>query len=825
MTYFSRFSHRSAALAALVTLTTTATAVVTLTTTAAATGAAPPAAPLAPAATIPAAGDARDSRARYGGGRHGDVVDGPYSARQALQRRTALERVLSGAATPERRGGSRVVRLGPGKYVELGRERTDRILTILVEFGDKVDDTTMYDPDGAAGPRPPVLKYGGTPGPLHNRIPRPDRTRDNSTAWQPDYDRAHYRRLYFGEGPGVESLKTYYEKVSSGRYSVEGEVSDWVRVEYNEARYGSNYCGGNNCPNVEDLVRDGVAAWVARQRADGWTDARIREEVARFDVWDRTDHDNDGVFDEPDGYIDHFQIVHAGEDGSAGGGAQGPDAVWAHRGYAYARDEGDTGPDGFKAGGVPIGDTGVWVGDYTMQPENGGLGVFAHEYAHDLGLPDLYDTNNVPGVENSVGFWSLMSSGSWLGTGKDAIGDLPGDMTAWDKLQLGWLDYEKAKAATPSRHRLGVAAYRTAMPQALVVELPKKTVTTPVVTPARGARQWWSGSGDNLSHTLARTVDLTGRSTASLELDGWWDIEKDYDHLYTQVSTDGGASWQALDGTADGEPITRDGGGRPALTGVSETYRKLVFPLDAYAGRRIDVRFRYRTDGGVAGKGFAADDITVRADGVPLFTDDAEDTAEDGASGDGGGWTARGFDRVGASVTGDHPQYYIAENRRHVAYDRTLATGPYNFGFGAPLNRWVEHYAYRPGLLIWQWDTSRRDNNVSEHPGEGMLLPVDAHPEPMRWSDGSPMSNKISPYDAAFGWFPLPGFTLHRQDVPTRIPRRAGNPVFDDHRGVYWYEENKYGSVRTRDTNTRIAVVGQSRDGSSVTVLVGPSAR
>ncbi|MER6693333.1 immune inhibitor A domain-containing protein, partial [Streptomyces minutiscleroticus] len=30
---------------------------------------------------------------------------------------------------------------------------------------------------------------------------------------------------------------------------------------------------------------------------------------------------------------------------------------------------------------------GIWVGDYTIQPENGGLGVFAHEYGHDLGLP------------------------------------------------------------------------------------------------------------------------------------------------------------------------------------------------------------------------------------------------------------------------------------------------------------------------------------------------------------------------------------------------------------------------------------------------------
>ena len=45
-----------------------------------------------------------------------------------------------------------------------------------------------------------------------------------------------------------------------------------------------------------------------------------------------------------------------------------------------------------------IGNTGIWVGDYTMQPENGGLGVFAHEFGHDLGLPDLYDTSATGGA-------------------------------------------------------------------------------------------------------------------------------------------------------------------------------------------------------------------------------------------------------------------------------------------------------------------------------------------------------------------------------------------------------------------------------------------
>ena len=122
-----------------------------------------------------------------------------------------------------------------------------------------------------------------------------------------------------------------------------------------------------------------------------------------------------------------------------------------------------------------------------------------------------------------------MSSGSWLGTGKNAIGDLPGDMNAWDKLQLGWLDYDTAKAATRSKHKLGVAEYNTKDKQALVVTLPDKAVTTEVVSPAQGSTQWWSGSGDNLKNTLTREVDLTGRSSAALSLDGWYDIESGYD--------------------------------------------------------------------------------------------------------------------------------------------------------------------------------------------------------------------------------------------------------------------------------------------------------
>ncbi|MFC8242310.1 immune inhibitor A domain-containing protein [Streptomyces chartreusis] len=728
-------------------------------------------------------------------------LDGPLSKTQEAQREEALKQVISGDAQVKKREGSQVVQLkskkGDSKYVELGREKTDKIFTILVEFGDKVSE------------------FGGTPGPLHNQIAKPDPKKDNSTAWKADYNQKHFEDLYFGSGKKTESVKKYYEKQSSGRYSVEGEVSDWVKVPYNEARYGNNACGQSNCSSVWNVVSDGLGAWVAQQKAAGKTDAEIKADVKQFDQWDRYDFDGDGDFNESDGYIDHFQIVHAGEDESAGGGAQGTDAIWAHRWYAFGTDAGATGPEGNKLGGAKIGDTGVWVGDYTVQPENGGLGVYAHEYGHDLGLPDHYDTTG--NGDNSTGFWTLMSSGSWLGTGKKEIGDLPGDMTAWDKLQLGWLKYDTAKAGTSSWHKLGVAEYNTKHKQALVVELPKKKVTTEIVEPAQGANQWWSGSGDNLANTLTRSVDLTGKSAASLTLDGWYDIEAEYDYLYTEVSTDGGANWTAVDGTVDGAALPKDASGKPALTGTVDAFKKLAFPLDAYAGKKIDLRFRYQTDGGVAQKGFAADEITVTADGTAVFSDNAE--AADAA------WKTKGFSRIGASITDDYAQYYIAENRQYVSYDKTLKTGPYNFGFSKSLPDWVEHYAYQNGLLIWKWDTSQQDNNTSQHPGTGLVLPIDSHPTPMKWSDGTLMRNRIQSYDSPFSKFRTDGMWLHNADVATKIPSSAGVSVFNDRTNTYYDAQTPTAGVKITDTNTKIKITKEAKDGSTIELEVGPAVK
>ncbi len=127
------------------------------------------------------------------------------------------------------------------------REKTDKIFVILVEFGDERDP--RY-PDTDTDPQTPGPATFD--GPRHNTIPAPDRTRDNTSVWRSDFSSDYYRDLYFGEGE--QSLKSYYERQSSGRYSVSGEVTDWVKVPFNEARYGRS----NGYPCAAERLRQHV---------------------------------------------------------------------------------------------------------------------------------------------------------------------------------------------------------------------------------------------------------------------------------------------------------------------------------------------------------------------------------------------------------------------------------------------------------------------------------------------------------------------------------------------------------------------------------------
>jgi immune inhibitor A len=739
----------------------------------------------------------------------GHELPNPLEEKRRALREQALNLVLNGKAKPQKRGASTVVKVGDARglaagaqddqYVELAREKTDRIFVILTEFGnDRHPDFPDVDTDPDT-PGPVVFD-----GPLHNRIPEPNRAVDNSTIWQPDYNRQHFQNLYFSTAAGKESLATYYQRQSSGRYSVEGMVTDWVKVRYNQARYGRNKPDGSD--NTPELVKDGIVEWVAAQKRAGRTDEQIRAELATFDVWDRYDYDNDGNFNERDGYIDHFQIVHAGDSESNGDPLFGEDAIWSHRSYAFRSDEGRTGPDFNKKGGAPFGDLGIWAGDYTVQPENGGLGVFAHEYGHDLGLPDHYDTSG--GGENGVNWWTLMAQSRYSAAGAQSIGERAADLGAWDKLQLGWLDYEVAVAGQNRRYVLGPHEFQTANAQALVVVLPKKRVTTDYGKPAAGTQMWWSGKGDNLDNTLTRTLDLTGKSSAALTLKSRFDIEAGFDYLYVQASTDGGQTWTALDGTVGGKPFSRDGSGTPAIDGSSGgQWVDTSVPLDSLAGKQAQLRFRYRTDSGLALNGFFADEIVITADGTPVFTDGAESGAN--------GWTAVGFRTTTGTETRDYDNYYLASNREYLSYDRYLQSSPYNFGFAPAKPDLVERFPYQDGLLVTYWDTSQTDNNTSKHPGQGEVLPVDSHPDPVYNLDGTPWRARIQGYDAPFGLEKADSFTLHIGGKASYVRGQAGQPVFDDTKS-YWNSVLPFAGVKLPAVGVRLKVVKES--GSTVTV-------
>ncbi|MFI5916342.1 immune inhibitor A domain-containing protein [Dactylosporangium sp. NPDC051541] len=734
-------------------------------------------------------------------------------------REVAISQVLKGQATPQKRGASTVVQVGKAdrrrghvdKYVELGREKTDKIFVVLAEFGNGRADGYPDQDTNPAIPGP--QKFDG---PLHNQIPQPDRSKDNSTIWRADFSKQYFENMYFASGNGVESLKTYYEKQSSGRYSVEGMVSDWVKVPYNEARYGrSNYvgdptkvCTANICSNSYNLVQDGIQAWVDSQHAQGKSDADIKATLASYDQWDRNDYDNDGDFNEPDGYIDHFQIVHAGGDQADGDPIFGEDAIWSHRSKAFSNNT--TGPANNKRGGVQVGTTGLWVSDYTMQPENGGLSVFAHEYGHDLGLPDHYDTSGAGGnAENPVSWWTIMAQSRVSLPSDNGIATRAADLGAWDKLQLGWLDYTTVKTGQTKLVDLGPHEYNSKKDQAVIVNLPKKKVTTQLATPPEGTKSWWSGKGDSLENTLTRSVAIPA-GTTSLTFQANWDIEQcgtdKCDYAYVEV--DSGAGFTPITGSISNAPEEPGG-----IDDKSNGWVPATFDLSAFAGKTVGLRFRYSTDIAAGGLGFFADDIKITNGGTTVFADGAENGLN--------GWTAVGFTAVGASLTNEYDNYYIASHRTYESFDKYMKTGPYNFGF-ADKPQWVEHFPYETGLLVTYWDLSQTDNNTSQHPGEGEILPIDSHPDLMLKPDGTPWRPRIQGFDAPFSFAKTDSFTLHSgaANTPSTLGGQWGNPLFDDSKSYYreYPATNTFYGVKVQKNGVKIFALLEN--GTSQAVLV-----
>ncbi|UCD63775.1 MAG: immune inhibitor A [Candidatus Zixiibacteriota bacterium] len=704
---------------------------------------------------------------------------------------------------------------------------SDKLLVLLVDFS---NTPYTWTPTGGQ-PRTAA-------GPLHNQIPRPDNDFD---LWVPNFDAQHYQAMLFAPGgwslpgddpyyPGAArgSLHDYYLEQSYGRYTVDGDVYGWFTVPRPEAYYGDDDPAGGL-----DRLGPGTPATLV-QHAVSVINAASAVNWTAYDVADPWDLDGDGDYDEPDCIVDHPVFVHAGADQSAGGGAQGDDALWS-----YSTHLGALGKVSNVGTCDWLGSAGTYIYNYTVMPEDGGVGIFAHEFAHDIGLEDEYDTAYSSGAYgDSPGSWSLMASGAWGGRPGQTQ---PSDLSVYGRMLLGWvspsdgslIDVDFASLDEPVTLRLEQVE-RWGGPgtaNAVRILLPDQIVE--INEPYRGKTEWFGGQANLLDNTLRREVDLTGVATATLSFATWYDIEAGWDFSFVQVSTDGGASWSSLpiDGTTtEHEPgaLATIVAQLPGFTGSSGGWVEKSFDLSAYAGQTILLQFRCMTDPYTANAGFFIDDIEVRGTPHgPVFSDGAETPDP--------GWSADGWTRTDGTEKKAH--YYLAEWRNLnamqtpyggtsiVNFDAGLQQVPVYDQYG-PTPTQPFYFPYASGLLLWYRDTNYTDNWTGDHPGHGMLLVVDAHdrplvhrPRPSYWMSAVCIA-LIQSCDATFSLERAPDITLLEYGVAQTYNGGNAMPGFDDRR-TYWNPSIPFASVITPTYGLVFRIMAQAEDGSAVVLGIG----
>jgi len=225
----------------------------------------------------------------------------------------------------------------------------------------------------------------------------------------------------------LSRMKDYYTEVSYGKIDLEGRVlEEWVRLPREMAYYG------------RDLERAGDdKAGNSRGRLQMVYDA-----VRQID--DQIDFSKYGT----------IIILHTGEDQAEAAPSAKDDRVWSYTYWDIS---------------IPT-DDGVEVTRASIISEGSSLGVWVHEYAHQIGqLPDLWSED---GEEHYVGVWSPMDMGPILGTPR---GSRPPHFEAWSKIKLGWLEPFTLPLNDSTVKVAPLERASEPFPQAVVLPLPDET--------------------------------------------------------------------------------------------------------------------------------------------------------------------------------------------------------------------------------------------------------------------------------------------------------------------------------------------------------------
>lgn len=138
--------------------------------------------------------------------------------------------------------------------------------------------------------------------------------------------------------------------------------------------------------------------------------------------------------------------------------------------------------------------------------------------------------------------------------------------------------------------------------------------------PYHSTQEWWSNRYDNMDSTLTRSVDLSSLKGkhATLQFAAWFDLERDYDYAFVEVSTDG-IGWTPLHGKYTTTSNPNGGNWGNGYTGISTStpggktpqWVQEQIDLTPYTGKKIQLRFEEVTDDAVNQQGFALDNIRI----------------------------------------------------------------------------------------------------------------------------------------------------------------------------------------------------------------------
>lgn len=199
-------------------------------------------------------------------------------------------------------------------------------------------------------------------------------------------------------------LGAYYGEVSQGLLTINVDVSPLVyRLPFTMDHYGY---GVDSSRTVENLIYDSVT---------------LADPDIDFSAYD-------GIF-----------IVHAGPGEETDIDGDTPNDIWSMYYASSVISPNASGIPRLVADGGPITEA-------IIMPQTGSqdatvvdpLGIYAHEFGHWLGLPDLYCTAFICRTEG-VGVWSLMDYGIYNAAPGGFIGGRPAHLDAWSKAFLGWL--------------------------------------------------------------------------------------------------------------------------------------------------------------------------------------------------------------------------------------------------------------------------------------------------------------------------------------------------------------------------------------------------